>query len=54
LPIISPDILLKDSPKSVVIMAAGYSDEIANIILEKYLTIENIAILREDRLEIMK
>jgi len=54
LPIISPDILLKDSPKSVVIMAAGYSDEIANIILEKYLTIENIAILREDRLEIIR
>jgi hypothetical protein len=35
-------------------MAAGYSDEIANIILEKYLTIENIAILREDRLEIIR
>jgi hypothetical protein len=54
LPIVSPGVLLKDSPKSVVIVAAGYSDEIASIILEKYPTIENIAILREDRLEIIR
>ena len=54
LPIVSPGVLLKDSPKSVVIMAAGYSDEIASTILEKYPTIENIAILREDRLEIIR
>jgi SAM-dependent methyltransferase len=54
LQIFSPQILLRDLPKSIVIVAAGYSDEIANIILEKYPTIENIAILREDRLEIIR
>lgn len=54
LPIVSPDLLLKNSPQSIVIMAAGYSDEIAGTIKEKYPAIEHVAILREDRLEIIK
>lgn len=52
--IVSPDALLKDPPKSVVIMAAGYSDEIARIICEKYPEVGHIVILRENRLEIIK
>ena len=54
LPIVSPNLLLTEPPKSVVIMAAGYSDEIANIILDKYSMIESISILREDRLETIR
>lgn len=54
LPIVSPESLLSDPVKSVVIMAAGYSDEVAKIIRDKYSAIESIAILREDRLEIIK
>lgn len=53
LPIVSPDLILKDPPKSIVIMAAGYSDEIAGLIYEKFPMIDKIAILREDRLEII-
>ena len=51
--IVSPDLLLTDPPKAVVIIAAGYSDEIANIIIDKYPMLESISILREDRLEII-
>ncbi len=54
LPIVAPDLLLGDPASSVVIMAAGYSDEIADIIRSKYPMVENLAILREDRLEIIR
>ena len=52
--IFPPEQMLRDTPKAVVIMGAGYSDEIAKIIFEKFKMIKNIAILREDRLEIIK
>lgn len=51
LPIVSPELLLNDPARAIVIMAAGYSDEIANIIRSKYPSVASIAILREDRLE---
>lgn len=54
LPIVSPESVLDDPVRSVVIMAAGYSDEVASIIRSKYQMIKSIAILREDRLEIIE
>lgn len=54
LPIVSPDTLFSNPVHSIVIMAAGYSDEIADIIIAKYPMVEGIAILREDLLEIIR
>lgn len=53
IPIVSPEFLSKGEIDAVLIMAAGYSDEIKNIILEKYPEL-SIAIMREDGLEIVK
>jgi len=52
--IVPPEQMLIDPPKAVLIMAAGYSDEISKTIYEKFTMIQNIAILREDRLEIIR
>jgi len=49
-----PESLLQDNPKAIVIMAAAYSDEVATTILQKYSRVKNIAILREDHLEIIR
>ena len=49
-----PDYMLKDKPDSIIVMAAGFSDEIVKIINTKYPFIQNIAVLREDNLEIIK
>ena len=46
--------MLKDKPESIIVMAAGFSDEIVKIINAKYPFIQNIAVLREDNLEIIK
>ena len=46
--------MLKDRPEAVVVMAAGFSDEIIRIIAKKYPFIKSIAVLRGDRLEIVK
>ncbi len=54
LPIVSPRQLLSDPVQSVVIMAAGFSDEIVNRLRSAYPNVANIAILREDRLEIIR
>lgn len=48
----SPESLLLDKPKAVLIMAAAYSDEVAIQLALKYPQIKNIAILRERHLEI--
>ena len=50
----SPATLLHDRPKAVVVMAAAYSDEVAQMIKRDYPQIEHVAILREDKLEIIK
>ena len=50
----SPESLLHDLPKAIVIMAASYSDEVARTISEQYPHIENVAILREEAMEIIK
>ena len=52
--IINPDYMIKDKPESIIVMAAGFSDEIVKIINAKYPFIQNIAVLREDNLEIIK
>ena len=46
--------MLKDKPESIIVMAAGFSYEIVKIINTKYPFIQNIAVLREDNLEIIK
>lgn len=53
IPIVSPDILLHGEIKCVIIMAAGYSDEIKKIMESHYPDIE-IAILTEDGLEVFE
>ena len=52
--IVSPDTILTDAPMAIIIMAAGYSHEVARIIEGKYPLVKNIAILKEDHLEILK
>jgi cyclopropane fatty-acyl-phospholipid synthase-like methyltransferase len=49
-----PESLLHDLPMAIVIMAASYSDEVARTISEKYPHIANVAILREEAMEIIK
>ena len=49
-----PNYMLKDKPEAIVVMAAGFSDEIIRTIDIKYPFIKNIAVLREDSLEIVK
>ena len=49
-----PDFMLKDKPETIIVMAAGFSNEIVKTINIKYPFIKNIAVLREDYLEIVK
>ena len=50
----APESLRADCPKAVVIMAAAYSDEVLETLNQKYPLVENVAILREDSLEVVK
>lgn len=52
--IVSPEHLNDNPPKAVIVMAAGYSNEVVGTILEKYSCIEHIAVLREDELEFVR
>lgn len=52
--IVGPEHLNAHAPRAVIVMAAGYSNEVIRIILEKYSFIEHIAVLREDELEIVQ
>ena len=47
IPIVSPDKLNSDPVDAIIIMAAGYSDEVAGIVRRKYDKKINIAILRD-------
>jgi SAM-dependent methyltransferase len=53
IPIVHPDTLASDPVEAVIIIAGGYSDEIAMIIKQKYNSNLNVTILRENRLEII-
>lgn len=48
-----PQSIHQDLPKAIIIMAAAYSDEVANILNIQYPEVKYIAILREDDLEVM-
>jgi len=49
----SPKSLSNDNPKAVLIMAAAYSDEVANQMLNEFPQIRHVAILRENGLEVL-
>ena len=51
IPIVSPDKIKTDPVEAVIIMAAGYSDEVARLIKERYGNTLKISILRPDGLE---
>jgi SAM-dependent methyltransferase len=53
IPIVSPDKLHSDPVDAVVVMAAGYSDEVARIIREKFDKKIGVAIVRNYGLEIV-
>lgn len=48
-----PQHLEKEHPDVLIIIAAGYSDEVKNTVIEEYSFIKNIMIVREDSLEII-
>lgn len=52
IPIVSPAALDKDPVAALIVMAASYSDEVVGIIREKFGNAIDVAILREDRLEV--
>lgn len=53
LPIHGPEKLFSEPVDAVIIMATSYSDEVARILREKYPHIADVAILREDGMEIV-
>lgn len=53
LKIVSPETLLTDPVESVIIMAASYSDEIVHILRNQFEKDLRIAVLREQKLEIL-
>ena len=48
-----PQSIHQDLPKAIIIMAAAYSDEVAKTLNSQYPDVKNIAILREDGLEVI-
>lgn len=48
----SPSYMNVDFPEAVIVMAAGYSNEVADLIARDYPHIKHVAILREDFLEV--
>jgi len=54
IPIVSPDKLYADPADAIIVMAAGYSDEVARIIRQKFNKDINIAIVRDFGLEMVK
>ncbi|MBF0382826.1 MAG: methyltransferase domain-containing protein [Magnetococcales bacterium] len=51
LPIVAPQELDKDPVAAIIVMAASYSDEVANIIKERFAGTIDVAILRDNGLE---
>jgi hypothetical protein len=52
--IVSPEHLISSPPEAIIVMAAGYSNEVVQLILDKYSFVKHIAVLREDELEIVQ
>ncbi|MFA5839250.1 MAG: methyltransferase domain-containing protein [Candidatus Margulisiibacteriota bacterium] len=53
LPIVDPETLNLDPPDAIIIIAGGYSDEVARTIKQKHSLIKNVAVLRSHGLEII-
>jgi 2-polyprenyl-3-methyl-5-hydroxy-6-metoxy-1,4-benzoquinol methylase len=51
--IVSPDTINSDPVEAIIVIAAGYSDEVANIIKQKYDKNIKVAILRDYGLEVI-
>lgn len=49
----APPTLLEDKPQAMIIMAAGYSDEVLGVVRRLYHGVHHVAILRESGLEII-
>ena len=54
IPIVSPSEFNEKNIDSVIVMAASYSDEVANILIENYKNNFSISVLRENGLEIIR
>jgi hypothetical protein len=54
LKIFPPEYLNKIELDGIIIMAAGYSSEIYSALISQFANLKNIAILREDHLQVMK
>ena len=54
LPIYSPAKLIEEPVDAVIVMAASFSDEVANNLIKNFEGTFSIAILREDKLEIIR
>ncbi len=54
IPIVSPSALDDDPVKAIIVMAASYNDEVVGIIRRKYGNALNIAVLRENRLDLLQ
>lgn len=53
LPIVAPEKLISEPVDAVIIIASSYSDEVAGILTKEYRHISNVAILRDDGLEVI-
>lgn len=53
IPIVSPEELSKTDADAVIISCGGYSDEVANTVKEKFKNKFDVAILREDGVELL-
>lgn len=53
LPILSPKVLETDPVNAIVVMAASYSDEVVGVIREKHGDCFQLAVLRENHLELL-
>ena len=51
IPIRKPDTLLSEPVDAVLVMCAGYSDEVAQTLRQKYPFVKSIAIMREQHIE---
>jgi SAM-dependent methyltransferase len=51
IPIVAPDMLIKEPVDAIIVMAASYSDEVARIIRKEFSAKIAIAVLRENGLE---
>ena len=49
-----PSVLTEGIIQNVLVMAAAYSDEVANQLKQSYPAVVRIGVLREDRVEIIK